>query len=265
MFLTMPLSGLQAGPEEVLIVPKQKSLGHKLTWGEQSGFSAQLLVRSWLVIFLDSGASAPWRSWPLPTSSMSRCLHVLPRCLLLDQGHPCLHRICGFHGFDGKAAGCLGPVLLTAVRRLPSFSVLFLLRALLLKAAIPRGPGAAPGEVWMGSHHATSRGSYHETMPPSSIRGASWQSGTSSAPCPPEHPPWPKPCGFAFSLARLWPHLSIPVATALLQAFVLSPCRQRSQLSHGPACFGSCRGLMGRDWCLVCTPPLPFPIPWGLP
>lgn len=76
MFLTMPLSGLQAGPEEVLILPKQKSLGHKLTWGEQSGFSAQPLVRSWLVIFLDSGASAPWRSWPLPTSSMSHCLHA---------------------------------------------------------------------------------------------------------------------------------------------------------------------------------------------
>lgn len=152
---------LRAGPEEVLILPKQKSLSHMLTRGERSGFSAQPLVRGWLVIFLDSGASAPWQSWPLPPSSMSRCLHVLPHCLLLGQGHPCLHRICGFHGLDGKAAGCPGPVLLTAVRRLPSFSDSFLLKALLLKAAIPRGPGAAPGEVWMGSHHATSHGSYH--------------------------------------------------------------------------------------------------------
>lgn len=127
-----------------------------LTQGERSGFSAQPLVRGWLVIFLDSGASAPWWSWPLPPSSMSCCLHVLPHRLLLGQGHPCFHGICGFHGLDGKAAGRSGPVLLTALRRLPSFSDSFLLRTLLLKAAIPRGPRAAPGEVWMGSHHTTS-------------------------------------------------------------------------------------------------------------
>ena len=59
MFLTVPFSGLRAGPEDVLILPKQQSLSHMLTRGEQSGFSAQPLVRGWLVIFLDSGTSAP--------------------------------------------------------------------------------------------------------------------------------------------------------------------------------------------------------------
>lgn len=37
-------------------------------------------------------------------------------------------------------------LLLTAVRRWPSFSDSFLLMALLVNAAIPRGPVAAPGE-----------------------------------------------------------------------------------------------------------------------
>lgn len=65
MFPTVPFSGLRAGPEEVLILPKQKSLSHMLTRGERSGFSAQPLVRGWLVIFLDSGASAPIVHVPL--------------------------------------------------------------------------------------------------------------------------------------------------------------------------------------------------------
>ena len=38
MFLTVPFSGLWARPEEVLILPKQKSLSHMLTRGERSGF-----------------------------------------------------------------------------------------------------------------------------------------------------------------------------------------------------------------------------------
>ena len=38
MFLTVPFSGLWAGPEEVLSLPKPKSLSHMLTRGERSGF-----------------------------------------------------------------------------------------------------------------------------------------------------------------------------------------------------------------------------------
>lgn len=38
MFLTVPFSGLWARPEEVLILPKQKSFSHMLTRGERSGF-----------------------------------------------------------------------------------------------------------------------------------------------------------------------------------------------------------------------------------
>lgn len=41
----------------------------------------------------------------------------------------------------------------------------------------PEGLWLLLGKVWMGSHHAPARGSHHETVPPSSIRGASWQPG----------------------------------------------------------------------------------------
>lgn len=103
MFLTMPQRppGRARGSADL---PKQKSLGHKLTWGEQSG-SAQPLVRE-LACHLDSGA-CPWRSWPLPTSLCPTPPVSMPRCLLLTRATPASTGSVGSMGLMAKLLGVL--------------------------------------------------------------------------------------------------------------------------------------------------------------